>query len=64
VSEIDDTNVPAAPPQEEQRRRRHRKLRSFWKRKRFWIAVFATVLAIGLVLWLISTLGVRPSEVD
>jgi len=45
-------------------RRLHRKRRAFWKRRRFWIGVVATLIAIFLVLWLIGSLGHPHGEVD
>ena len=39
------------------RRRVGRKRRSIWKRRQFWIAVAAILIAVMMVLWLISSLG-------
>jgi hypothetical protein len=47
-----------------ERRRRFRKHRAFWRRRQFWIVCFAVAVAIFLVLWLISNMGVVHGEVD
>jgi len=49
----------AKPADAEARPSRHsrRRRRAWWKRKRVWIIVIATGVAILLVLWLISSVG-------
>jgi amino acid permease len=47
-----------------EQRRRHRKRRAFCKRRQFWIALFAVIFAIILVLWLISNLSIHRGEMD
>jgi len=42
-----------------ERRQRERRRRAFWKRRRFWIALIAILVAIVLVFWLITNLGVQ-----
>jgi len=43
-------------------RQRHR--RPWWKRRRFWIAVIAVILAIALAWWLLSLAESLPHERD
>jgi hypothetical protein len=40
-------------------RQRERRRRPFWKRRRFWVVVIATLVGIVLVFWAISNLGVQ-----
>jgi amino acid permease len=44
-------------------RQRHRKRRAFWKRRQFWIAVFAALVAMLIAIWLIGNLGSTNREV-
>jgi len=50
--------------EERHRRRSRRKHRYFWKRRQFWIAIFAVLVAVLLVIWLVSSLGSHHSELE
>jgi len=41
-----------------------RRRRGFWRRRRFWIALIAVLLAILVVVWLIHTVGTHRAELD
>jgi hypothetical protein len=58
-------STPEAPEESQvERRRVRRKHRPFWKRRQLWIGLFAILMAIALVLWLISSIGSHRGEID
>lgn len=61
---MDVNDTPPEHLQSEHRGRYQRKRRHFWKRRQFWISIFAIAVAIVMVLWLISTFGGHRAEVD
>ena len=58
---VDMTTVESASePNAVRHRRRHH--RALWKRRQFWIALIAIIVAILLVLWLTSNVGVHKEQ--
>jgi len=47
-----------------ERRRTHRKRRRLWARRQFWIALFAILVAIVFVIFLINTLGTHRGDLE